>query len=184
MRTLGSSPHLGNSTTSPPRSNRLLAVGLTVALGLAISMGSAGPAVAKGPPDRAYYGATDIDCYVGNSGSTIGAYVDAQMGLKPGKNNALRRMEIKYRLIHADTTPGLGWSKPGYKVYAGRTAKWSDKKHWTLTGKDLKTNRENMGGDYNVEVQFKWIRQGAWPNWKKTVVYRMDESVCSGGTWG
>lgn len=175
----------GTKTSQSPRSTRLVTGGLTLALVLAVSMGLAGSAAAKAP-SHAFYAVTDTDCFTKTSATghtTLGAKVDAYIGVRPKKNNALRRLEIKYRLVYADTSAGLGWSKPGYKVSKSATKEWSDKLTWKWQKKDLKTNRENLGGDYHVEVQFVWIRAGVRPNWKVTKVYTMDESTCSGGTW-
>lgn len=147
-------------------------------LGVA-SLFFAAPAVGKAPPAHAYYGATDIDCFVGTDGTTIGAKVDAVIGVRPKKNNALRRLEIKYRLVYADTSAGLGWSKPGYKVSKSATKKWSDRIHWSMKRWNLSTNREMLGGDYHVEMQFVWVRAGARPNWKVKKLYKFDESPCN-----
>lgn len=158
-------------------------VGLTLVLIGALSLLVAGPASAKAPPAHAFYGlsAGDIECYTPDGGATIGAKVDAFLGAQAKKNNAFRRFEIKYRLVYADTTGGLGLAKPGYKVTKSKTQKYSDTTRWKYEKKNLSTNRESAGGDYNVEMEFVWIRGGGRPNWKvKNKLYIFKESTCEG----
>lgn len=158
-------------------------VGLALVLLGALSLLFAGAATAKAPPAHAYYGASDIDCFTPDGGATIGAKIDANVGAQAKKNNAFRRFEIKYRLVYADTTGGLGLAKPGYKVAASPTKRFSDATAWNYKQKDLSTNRESAGGDYHVEMEFVWIRGGGRPNWKvKNKLYTFDESTCEGFT--
>lgn len=174
-----------NVASVNPRTARLgiavRGIGLTLALVGSLSLYFAGAASAKAPPAHAYYGASEVTCFTPDGGATVGAKVDAYVGAHAKKNNALRRFEIKYRLIYADTTAGLGLAKPGYKVAATPTKRFSDSVTWTHKKNDLSTNRESGGGDYHVEMEFVWIRGGGRPNWKvKNQVYALDESTCSG----
>ncbi|MCB0866700.1 MAG: hypothetical protein KDB58_13385 [Solirubrobacterales bacterium] len=157
---------------------------LTIACLAAVGLFTSASAQAKNPPPHAFASVNSTECFVKETafGTSIGAKVSATIGANAKKHNALRRFEVKYRLVHADTTPGLPWSKPGYKVAASKTAKYSDKKGYTYKPRGLSTNLEPIGSDYNVEVEFVWVRAGIRPNWKlKNQLYTLNESNCESG---
>ncbi len=151
---------------------------LTIACLAAVGLFTSASAQAKNPPPHAFASVNSTECFVKETafGTSIGAKVSATIGANAKKHNALRRFEVKYRLVHADTTPGLPWSKPGYKVAASKTAKYSDKKGYTYKPRGLSTNLEPIGSD-TTSRSSSFVCAGIRPNWKlKNQLYTLNES--------
>lgn len=122
-----------------------------------------------------------VECATWNTSggwTQIAAKVSVHQYTVPRPGNALRRMELKARMV--PTTSGSNWLR-GWAKIKTKTMHYSDNKYWGWNPW-VRTGGVNPNADWNVEVEMVWNRS-RFRKFKYKRIYGFNEAFCQGGTW-